>query len=211
MEDKKITPQEGVEIISAMINATKQRVAMPDVRISLMWAAVSILTAITALVTIGCTRNPVYNYIWFAIPVIGCPINYIMCRKHTVTKTVKTQIDIYTDNIWKIIGYLAIPISIICLIFNILGHSEAWLAMLCYGFIVIGFGCVGQGVLIKEQSYVLGGALSIVAGFGVIATLICNLPLNVFWVFPLYILCMVLEFVVPAFVIRKKIDRDERA
>ena len=44
MEDKKITPQESMALIAQMIESSKQRVAMPDLHISIMWAVLTILT-----------------------------------------------------------------------------------------------------------------------------------------------------------------------
>lgn len=39
MEEKNLTPNESIRIISQMIEASKHRVAMPDTRVSVMWAA----------------------------------------------------------------------------------------------------------------------------------------------------------------------------
>ena len=36
MEDKKLTPQESMELIATMIQSTKHRIAVPDLRISVM-------------------------------------------------------------------------------------------------------------------------------------------------------------------------------
>ena len=73
MEEKKLTPQESMELITSMIQSTKRRVASPDLRISVMWAALTIITAATAWILLSTTHNPWFNFIWFAIPVIGIP------------------------------------------------------------------------------------------------------------------------------------------
>lgn len=35
---------------------------------------------------------------------------------------------------------------------------------------------------------------------------LCNIPLLMVWVIPLYILCFLVMFIVPAFIIRKKFN-----
>ena len=45
MEEKTLTPQESMEVIARMIEASKQRLSMPDLRISVLWAVLTIATA----------------------------------------------------------------------------------------------------------------------------------------------------------------------
>ena len=129
MEDKKITPQESMALIAQMIESSKQRVAMPDLRISIMWAVLTILTAATVLTGMLLFHSPWINLVWFAIPAIGVPVNIIMVKKSEVVKGAKTLIDTVSDGIWKTVGFIAIALSLMCLVFNLLGHPEAWLVM----------------------------------------------------------------------------------
>lgn len=210
MEDKKLTPQQSMDLITQMIESTKQRVAMPDIKISVMWAVLTILTAATVLTVSLISYNPYINLVWFAIPVIGLPLTFIMAKRAGCSKGAKTAIDTISDGIWKTVGMIAIALTIICLIFNMLGHPAAWLAMFYYAFIVVGFGAAMQGIILKESSYIFGGIFSILAGFVVIALNICHIPLLIVWVLPLYIICFLLMFIVPAFIIRKKLNADKR-
>ena len=63
MDEKKLTPQESMELITSMIQNTKRRVATPDLRISVMWAVLTIVTAIAAWALLSTTHNPLYNFI----------------------------------------------------------------------------------------------------------------------------------------------------
>lgn len=210
MEDKKLTPQESMALIAQMIESSKQRVAMPDLRISVMWAVLTILTAATVLTAMLINYSPWINLVWLAIPVIGIPANLIMAKKSGVQKGAKTLIDTVSDGIWKTVGFIAIALSLICLVFNLLGHPGAWLAMFYYAFIIVGFGTAMQGLMLKENSYVFGGVFSIIVGFVIVALNICMMPLLIVWILPLYMLCFLLMFIVPAFVIRKKLNAAKR-
>lgn len=206
MEDRKLTPQQSMALITQMIESSRQRVAMPDLRISIMWACLTIITAAIVLVVSLVNYNPLINIVWFAIPVIGIPANRIMAKKSDGEKGAKTVIDKISDGLWKIVGVIAIILSVICLIFNLCGYPQAWLAMFYYAFITVGFGAAVTGIILKENSYVFGGIFSIMAGFIVIVLNICMMPLLIVWMLPLYMLCFLLMFIVPAFMIRKKLN-----
>lgn len=210
MEDKKLTPQESMALIAQMIESSKQRVAMPDLRISVMLAILTTLTAATVLIVSLISYTPYINALWFAIPVVGIPANIIMMKKSGVEKGAKTVIDTITDGIWKTVGLIGISLTVICFVFHLLGHPAAWIAMFYYAFIVVGFGAAMTGIVVKENSYIFGGIFSIIAGFIVVAIKSCMIPLLIVWVLPLYILCFLLMFIVPAFVIRKKLNSHER-
>lgn len=210
MEEKNLTPQESMAVIAQMIEATKQRIAMPDLRISVMWAVLTIATAAVVLILSLITHNPWVNLAWFAIPVIGIPANIVMGKHIEKNKGVKTAIDRISDGIWKTVGFIAIALTVICLVFDLTGHSGAWLAMFYYAFIIVGFGAAMQGIVLKERSYIFGGTFSIIAGFVLIGLTLCRIPLLMVWVIPLYMLCFLLMFIVPAFVIRKKLNDEQR-
>lgn len=208
MEDKKLTPNESMELIASMIQKTKRRVAYPDFRISVMWAVLSIITAVAAWILLSTTHNPWFNFVWFAIPVVGIPVNLILAGKAHCRNMAKTYIDKVSDGLWKSVGYIAIGLTIGCFIAQQCGHPQAWIVMLYYAFIVVGLGAVVSGLLLKENSYIFGGMVSVFSGFAIIICNLCRIPLYYSWVAPLYILCFLLMFIVPAFVISRKIKKE---
>lgn len=207
MEDKKLTPLESMAIITKMIDASKQRIPTVDLRVSIMWATLSIVTAAAVLILGLTTYAPWVNFLWFAILIIGLPAQILMTNnKHR--SGAKTYIDTISDGIWKIVGFIAIFLTAICAIFHFSGYPRAWLSMLLYAFIIVGSGAAMQGIVIKENSYVFGGVLSVLVGFIVAACAICGIPLLAVYIIPVYIACFLLMFIVPAFIIRKKFNRD---
>lgn len=210
MEDRKLTPQESMELIASMIQNTKRRVAPHDLRISVMWAVLTIVTAAVAWVLIYTTQNPWFNFVWFAIPVIGIPANILLASKRKERSSTKTYLDKVSGGLWKIVGYIAIGLTIGCFIAQQFGYPQAWLAMFYYAFIIVGFGATVSGLLLRENSYVFGGLFSIFAGFAVIICSLCQVPLFYSWVVPLYILCFLLMFIVPAFIISRKNKSQEK-
>ncbi|HBN63090.1 MULTISPECIES: hypothetical protein [Duncaniella] len=206
MEDKKLTPQESMALITKMIEDSKQRIATPDTRVSVMWATLSIVTAVIVGILCLITHDPRYNYIWLAIPIIGYPLNFSMGRKKA-KRHEKTYVEYVNDGIWRIVGYITIALTAICLIYDAIGYPQIWIAMFYFAFIVVGFAAAMTGVILKEKSYVFGGIFSIVAGLITAVSPLCGTPLFVSWTIPLYIFCFFMMFIVPAVIIRHKLKK----
>ncbi|WP_289762481.1 hypothetical protein [uncultured Duncaniella sp.] len=206
MEDKKLTPQESMALITKMIEDSKQRIATPDTRVSVMWATLSIVTAVIVGILYLITHDPRYNYIWLAIPIIGYPLNFSMGRKKA-KRHEKTYVEYVNDGIWRIVGYITIALTAICLIYDAIGYPQIWIAMFYFAFIVVGFAAAMTGVILKEKSYVFGGIFSIVAGLITAVSPLCGTPLFVSWTIPLYIFCFFMMFIVPAVIIRHKLKK----
>ncbi len=204
MEERKLTPQESMELITTMIQNTKQRVAPSDLRISVMWAAVTIITAVTVLILLYSTHNVLFNFVWLAIPAIGLPTKFILAAKDKEKCTAKTYLDKISSGLWKVVGYIAIGLTIACFIAQLCGYPAAWLSMLFYAFIIVGFGATVTGLLLREYSYIFGGLFSIFAGFAIIICTLCQIPLLYSWVIPLYILSFFLMFIIPAYIVSRK-------
>ena len=82
MEDKKLTPQESMALIAQMIETSKHRVAMPNIKISVMWAVLTILSAAIVLIVSLTCYTPWINLVWMAIPVVGIPATIITAKKN---------------------------------------------------------------------------------------------------------------------------------
>lgn len=210
MEDKKLTPQESMEIITTMIEASKQRISADGLRISIMWAVLTIVSATAVMILSTTIHTPWINFIWYAIPIIGFPVNIAMTKKHRSQEKAKTAVDSIQKSIWNTVSMVAIILSLACIVFHLLGYPEAWITMFFFAFIVVGFGTAMQGVVLKELSYTFGGIFSIITGFVLIALTICKVPLLIAWVIPLYILCFLLMFILPAFFMHKKIAQKKQ-
>ncbi|MCM1150685.1 MAG: hypothetical protein NC209_02180 [Alistipes sp.] len=210
MEDKNLTPQQSMALITAMIQNSKQRVAMPDLHISIMWAVLSIVCAVAVFAAIFATGDVRFNWLWLAIPLLGIPSSIVLARKKRAEKRARTYIDRMSSTLWKVIGFFGAALSLVCLGFSLCGYPQAWTAMFLYAFIVVGFGAAMQGVILQEPAYLFGGVCSILAGFVSVILSLCRIPLLMIWALPLYVLCFLLMFIVPAFVIRRKLDRAAR-
>lgn len=198
-----------MEIITGMIQSTRYRTAMSTLKISIMWAVVSIVSAIAVLILLTTTHNPRFNAAWLAIPVLGFPLNILMLKGARKEPTyVRTFIDTIRDNVWRTVAYLGVALTVVCAIFNFLYTPQAWQAMFFYAFIVVGFAAAMQGFIMREKSYSFGGIFSMMCGFVLMAIALCGQPLLIVWVLPLYIVCFLVMFVIPGAIVARRLKHE---
>lgn len=72
----------------------------------LIWGYVTIAVSLTVWYLLGKTGNPNWNFLWFAIPVIGFPVMLLTMRKKTALP--KTYIDKVISYVWIVVGVSAL-------------------------------------------------------------------------------------------------------
>lgn len=71
MEEKTLNERESLEIITRMIQETKNKLEVGDGNILLIWGYVSVCTAILVYGLLLWVQTPQVNWLWFLIPLIG--------------------------------------------------------------------------------------------------------------------------------------------
>lgn len=202
MEEKRITEQESITIITEMISRTKERY-IGDGNIMLMWGWLTVLVAGLVWLMLVLTQNGLWNWLWFLIPIIGCPMTVKMSNKSQQRNGVKTYSDKISSLIWTSVGIIALGITVICIGFNFAG-IYAWSAMFIFALIIVPFAEIIQGIVVKEKSLVFGGACGIIIGAFTSCCLVSSIPLYVYWFLPLYMVAFACMMIVPGIVLNRK-------
>lgn len=210
MEEKKITPEEGMQVITQMIEASKQRMSMPNLRISIMWATLAIVTGFIVIALNKVENIPWVSLAWFAIPGVGLPMHINLANKFDNGKVVKTTIDNINEGIWKALGYIAIGVTVICCLMQLDGYSKNWMLMVFYDLVVVGFATAIQGIVIKQKYYIAGGGFSVIWGFAIMVLVICDIPVSIDYIMVFYIQAFLVMFIVPAAIIRNKLNSRQK-
>ena len=212
MEEQKMTGQESIELIARMINRTRQRLELGRGNIFLFWGyliiAVTILKWISGYLCYLAGLMPEagrwLGWIWFLIPLIGCPVTVIQQRKRRQTSQVRSYSDVLSDKLWRFVIYLAIAGLVISFGFFVVGFP-IWIIMMLYAFFVIGFATSVQGMIIHEKSLVYGGAFGMIMGGFLTASLIAGLRhLIQTGISPLLIITYIIMFIIPGYIINRK-------
>ena len=80
MEERNISAQESLEIITSMINNSRKRLHLGDGNILLLWGYLTVAVAALVTTLLIITHNPVFNWLWFLIMIIGGTITPRMAR-----------------------------------------------------------------------------------------------------------------------------------
>lgn len=203
MEDKKLTEKESLEVITSMIARTKVRY-LGSGNILLMWGYLAVFSSILVWILLAATQQNVWNWLWFAIPVIGMPLTSIMARREKRTNGVVTYSDKITSHLWSIFGVSEIVLTLICLGFSLIGGIKCWTAMIVYTIIAAPFAEIAQGLIVKEKSLTWGGIVGLAIGMVLVCCVTGKIPLLANWFMPLFILFWVVMMIVPGHIINHK-------
>lgn len=203
MEDKKLTEKESLEIITSMIARTKQRY-LGSGNILLMWGYLVVLVSLLVWGLLVITRQNEWNWLWFAIPIIGMPTTSIMARREKRDHGTTTYSDKITSRLWTIFGVSEIILTLICLGFAIIGDINCWGAMLIYSLLLAPGAEIAQGLIVKEKSLVIGGIIGLAVGLIALCCTVGGIPLGANWFMPLFILVWIAMMIVPGHIINHK-------
>ena len=203
MEEKKMTERESLELITKMIERTRERY-VGDGNILLMWGYVTVTVAALVWIMLVATHNQAWNWLWFLIWIIGGTATPIMARRHQVKYGVKSYSDKLTDQIWTIVGYAAIVATLCCLGFMLIKGIDSWKMMLAFAMIIVPMAEMAQGIVVKEKSLVTGGAIGLASGIFTLCCISGGVPLGVRWFMPLFIAAFTCMMIIPGHIINRK-------
>ena len=203
MEEKKMTERESLELITAMINRTKERY-VGDGNIMLMWGYLSVVVAALVWILLVKTHNPAWNWLWFAIGIIGGIATPIMDKKQRVKYGVKSYSDKLTSQIWTIVGISAFVATLFCLGFSLLKGYDAWKMMFAFALIIVPMAEMAQGIVIREKSLVIGGAIGLVGGIFIVCCIAAEVPLYANMILPIFIVAFICMMIIPGHIINRK-------
>lgn len=203
MEERKLTERESIELITSMINRTKQRY-IGSGNIMLMWGYLVVAVTILVWVMIDSTHNGAWNWLWFAIPVIGGIATPIMARKENRKIGVTTYSDKITSKLWTMFGLSEIVLTVLCLVANLWLGINCWISMLVYSFIVAAFAEIVQGIIVKENCLIAGGTSGLFLGMVTLCCITGNVPLYTDIFLPLFMLGFVCMMIIPGHILNYK-------
>ncbi len=207
MEERKLTEKESIDVITSMIARTKQRY-IGDGRIMLMWGYLTVVISALIWALIGFTHNPVWNWLWFLLWIIGGTLTPIMDKRMQRERGVKNHSDTVMSRIWSTVGFSAIAGTAICLAFLLVGGIDAWSMMFAIALIIVPFAEIASGIVVKEKSLIIGGAIGLSAGLFTMACIAGDIALYASWFMPFFIIAFVAMMIVPGYILNNKARKE---
>ena len=102
MEERKLNEKESLELIAQMIQNSKKNLQVGRGNQFILWGWLGAITSLAVMGMLMWTKNPMWNWLWFAIPVIGWPVMMWQLKKEE--KPVVTFTDKVLKAVWMSIG-----------------------------------------------------------------------------------------------------------
>ncbi|MBP3298065.1 MAG: hypothetical protein J6L73_00095 [Muribaculaceae bacterium] len=207
MNNKTLTEKESLEIITTMIERTKERYMLGDGNILLLWGYLSVGIAALVWTLLALTHNPAVNWLWFLIWIIGGIATPIMARRQSRRKGMKSATDKIISRLWSVVGFSAIACTFCCLGFLLFGGVDSWSMMFAFALIIVPMIEIAQGIILDERSFVWGGSVGLLAGIITLACIAGHVELAARWMMPLFIAGFAAMMIIPGHVLNYKARR----
>ena len=212
MEDRRISERESIEIITSMIARTKERYNLGEGNLLLLWGYLTLGVSVLVWVLLSLTHNPAINWLWYLIWIIGGIAPPVMARKKAIKKGAKTYTDRIISRLWSVVGYAAILTTVCCLALFFVAGADAWAAMFVFALIVVSLAEMANGIILNENSLVVGGSIGMAAGIFVTCCIAADIALMATWIMPVFIIAFICMMIIPGHIINYKARQiDERA
>lgn len=208
MEDKKINEQESLEIITKMIQQTKQDSAIGSGDMFLMWGYLCTICSLGVFAMAFIQKNGAWGWLYIAIPVLGFIIAGIMARrmakKHNIPATYATK---SINGIWACLSGVFAAYAVICLLH--MDNASCWTGMFFLGLLLPGIGTYSTGVILKENILQICGMFGIITGLYFLNELCTyGAGINIKWPIVMAI-SMVITLVIPGHYLNYKSKKNK--
>lgn len=208
MEEKKISEQESLELITRMINQTKKDLAVGNGDSFLMWGYLSAAISLAVIVMLLATNNPRCAWLYMAIPIAGFTVSgiktYKAKRKSHVASTYASNT---INNVWAIISAVFAVYAIGCLLH--FGEVRSWKGMFLLGMLLPGIGTYTTGVILKEKSIQMCGILGVVIGTGLLRYFVCGEQVISIMQMGQMVLSFVITLIIPGHILNFKAKKQQ--
>ncbi|MBR4829230.1 MAG: hypothetical protein IKZ92_05445 [Muribaculaceae bacterium] len=202
MEDKKMTEKESLELITSMIQRTRERY-IGDGNILLMWGYLTVFVTALVWIMLVLTHDSAWNWLWFLIGIVGGIATPIMSKKSDRKSGVKSYSDKITSQIWTTVGIASIVAALFCFGFALKGF-HAWGMMFAIPLLIVPMAEISQGIIVKEKSLIVGGAIGLCVGLFTFCCLVGNVRLLVNWFLPLFMVAFACMMIIPGHIVNHK-------
>ena len=162
---------------------------MGNVNILLLWGYLCTITALVVYVLILITGNPLWNWLWLAIPVIGFPVMHWLKKKED--KPVLTYTDKVLLAIWSNIGQYGIGISIIAAL-----YFDSMLLLMPIILLLCSLGVNITGSIINDSWMRNAAGCALAISVVMISHILFNPP-EFNFMYPAFAVCFVIMLIIP--------------
>ena len=160
--ENEMSPEKSLKLISQMLDENRKDFEDRSGRPLLIWGIVVMAVSAVIWLLVEKTGNLNWNFLWFAVPVLGYVFCWLLIPKRPKTRSFVND-TIYW--VWTIFGIIAIGITVVSLLLQIFGVDAVLNLSFCQ-CILVSMGCCTAitGVVVKNNLVLVCGLLTAVCG-----------------------------------------------
>ena len=167
-QNKEMTAQESLAIIAETVNNSRKSIVQRSGKYMLVWGIALTIVSLLVFIFWKTTGKQAWNYLWFAMPVLGLIPSYILKSKET-TRLPDNTVSRMLAGIWRTFGVFAVSISIFAILYAHMGTSvftSIAVAISLSPMILLLFGMAEtiSGVAVKNTTIKVAGFITGVGG-----------------------------------------------
>lgn len=190
MNEKQMTQQESLAIITKMIAMTQRKMEQSGGGQLLLWGYLSLFTTgiITLTGVLGWRAN---GWLWLLIPIVGLPLSWLLDRKYP--QEVSSWRDEILSKIWLVFT------CIFCLVPIVLLLARQPQQIFFIEMLLMTTGVILTGTILRLNSLIVGGVIGLT-----IACVSCLITVN--WPYMILTLSLIFIFalIIPGHIIYAK-------
>ncbi len=152
--ENNMTAQQSFSIITEMVNNSRRSILQNSAKHFLLWGALLTIMSLVIYETIHITRNPIWNLLWFAMPLIGFPMAHFIGKKTMVPQNIISK---QLHGVW--LAYCAFAVVTSAVFMFIAPQNLTLIIIMAFGFAQ----CV-SGIILKNWSIIVSGFILGVGG-----------------------------------------------
>ena len=163
-QNKEMTAQESLQLISESLNKSRNDILRSSAKYFVLWGILLTVTSLAIYLLWHFTGKPQWNFLWFAMPVIGYPLAALVGKSNAPIP--QNEVSKMLGGVWSVFGTFSLALSAIA-VFVVPMHVTLIIV------IILGLAECISGVLLKNWPIIIAGFLLGVGG-AIFALLVRN-------------------------------------
>ena len=167
-QNKEMTAQESLAIIAETVNNSRKDIVQRSGKYMLVWGIALTIVSLLVFILWKITGKEAWNYLWFAMPVIGL-VPSILMKKKEATRLPDNTVSRMLGGIWRAFGVFSISIAVFAILYAHFGTSV--FASLAVGIslspmilLLFGIAETVSGIAVKNRAIQVAGYVTGVGG-----------------------------------------------
>lgn len=179
MEEKKLTEKESLELITQMINSSKQKMEVGNGNQFLYWGYFTAILSVLLFTLISLTNSYIWTWGWMLMFGVWPLIAY---KKRQKPAAVVTYTDKVINQVWQVMGWMfGFTFITSGVVEFILYHQANFITMLPLSLLYCGLGVSITGIIIQERWMIYSPLVAFIICIYMFTMLIHNEPVTIVW------------------------------